>query len=286
MTWQMGKIVSCILFATVAFGCSPKQESVETGEAVFATVNDSRLTESGLRELVPSDFYDKLTPDHKKEIVNEWVNNELLYQEALRRKLDQDPAILKIIENTRRTLLINELIERTSAELKAPGDDELRKYYESHKQYFVIQDKEYRIRYASFDSHKDADDFWRQVKSKTGFSELAKERSKDASAATGGDLGVVDQEMVAPEIWQAVDRTVRKYGLVKISDPFKVDEGWGCIIVDEAYEPGSAKSFEGVRDRVLEMYMTEGREKARTEFLRKLGSDAKITYSSESEGGK
>ncbi len=285
MIRRVNVVMVGLMSMMVVFGCSRQDDADVSGERVFVKVNDRQLTESGLRELVPSGFYDALTPEQKREIVNEWVNTELLYQEAIDRKLDQDPDILKIIENTRRTLLVNELLERNAGELKPPADDVLKKYYEDHKQYFMLQEKEYRIRYASFDTRRDSDDFRREVKSRIGFSELAKEKSKDPSSENGGDLGVVTEDAVSPEVWKAIDATVRRYGLVKVSDPFQVSEGWACLIVDEAYEPGSVKPFESVKDRVLDMYMTESRETARAEFLRKLSADAKITYENDSEGG-
>jgi hypothetical protein len=255
-------------------------------EKVFVTVNEARLTETGLKNLVPSDFYNQLTPDHKKEIINEWVNSELLYQEALRKKLDADPEIRTIIENTRRTLLINELLERKLGEIEIPDTATLRQYYEDHKRNFVLQEREYHVRFAAFDTEQDAKDFWQQVKKKGGFSELAMELAKNTSSRKGGDLGIVNQESVAAEVWQAIENTVRRYGLVKISDTFKVGNQWGCVIVDEIFEPGNAKPFDAVQDQVLEMYMTEKRDGAKIEFLKKLASDATITYSIDTKGGK
>lgn len=282
---HLGLGMSALIFLVIMAGCSKKQgqESIDPDEKVYASVNNSRLTESGLRALVPNDFYDKLTPEHKKEIVNEWVNRELLYQEALRMKLEGDPDIQRILESTKRTLLINELLERRLGDIKIPDDRELQKYYESHKRNFILQDPEYKVRYALLKSRKDADDFWRQVKSRSGFSELAKERSKDPSAQAGGDIGAVSEDSVDPNLWKAISNTVKKYGLVKISDPFQVSGGWACIIVDEVYESGSVKPFEAVREQVLEMYMADAREEARKELLKKLASGMKITYDMNSE---
>ncbi len=281
----IGLGVSVLMFLALAVGCSKKQEpeSDQPDEKVFATVNNSHLTESGLRALVPNDFYDKLSPQHRQEIINEWVNNELLYQEAVKMKLDGDPEIARILENTKHTLLVNELLERKLGDIKAPGDPELQKYYDGHKRNFILQDREYKVRYALFASRKDADAFWKQVKSKSGFSELAKQQSIDPSAQSGGDIGTVSEDAVDPGLWQAIGNTVRKYGKVKISDPFQVSEGWACVIVDEVFEPGNAKPFAAVREQVLEMYMTDKRDEAKKDLLKKLTSGARITYDTKSE---
>ncbi len=275
--------VLCIAALVVLASCSGDsgKKADSGGEKVYASVNDARLTETGLRALVPSDFYSTLTPEHKKEIVQEWINNELLYQEAIRQKIDGDPEIARIIENSTRTLVSNELLERNLNSVKAPDDKQLQAFFEAHKKNFILPDREYKIRFASFENRRDAEDFWRKVKSRSGFSELAADMSKDPSARQGGDLGSVSEEMVEPEVWTAIAETVKKFGLVKISDPFKIASGYACVIVDEMYEAGSVKSFESVRDQVRDMYMVEKREEARKELIKKLTSSAKVTLSFE-----
>ena len=86
--------------------------------------------------------------------------------------------------------------------------------------------------------------------------------------------------MIEPAIWNAVENTYNKLGLVKISDPFSVMDGWSCLIVDEVYEKDTVKPFEIVRDQVLDMYLVEKREEARTAFVDELGMKAKIKYES------
>ena len=216
-------IVACAVLAACSGNSDKGSDS--GGEKVYASVNDVKLTETGLRALVPGDFYNTLTPEHKKEIIREWINNELLYQEAIRQKIDSDPEIIRIIENSKRTLVSNELLERNLNSVSAPDDKQLQAFFESHKKNFILPDREYKIRFASFENRRDAEDFWRKVKSKGGFSELAADMSKDPSAGKGGDLGSVSEDMVEPEVWNAIGDTVKKYGLVKISDPFKLASG-------------------------------------------------------------
>jgi hypothetical protein len=69
-----------------------------------------------------------------------------------------------------------------------------------------------------------------------------------------------------------------KAGLRKISDPFMVIDGWGCVIVDEVYDPGTIKPFEYVRDLVADMYMTEKREEAKEALISRLTAQADIEY--------
>ena len=123
-------------------------------ERIFATVNDEQLTESGLKAVVPGEIFENFSAEHKKEIVKEWVNNELIYQEALKRDIDSDPDISRILANSKRNLLCNELLERIYSNLPVPAEDELREYYDKHNNYFILHDNEFKIRYALFDNRK------------------------------------------------------------------------------------------------------------------------------------
>jgi len=277
--FQKKRSVSVVIVLLLALGsCFRSKETSETGERIYASVNGANLTESEFRALVPPEFFDRITPVHKKEIVREWVNNEMLYQEALRLNIDKEPEIARILKKSRRDLLSAEILERKMADVQVPGDDELKRYYDEHSDYFILPSDEYKVRFALFDNMKDAKDFYDQVKRGASFSDLAIKESKDPTAQTGGILGTVNEELVEPAIWEAVVSTFERLGLTKISSPFSVIDGFGIVIVDEVYERGTLKPFESVRDHVLDYYMIEKREEAKQSLLLQLMKQAKIEY--------
>jgi len=271
-------ILVSVFLPVIVAGCFSSKDSDMKDERIFATVNEEYLTESGLKAIIPGEIFENFSDEHKKEIVKEWVNNELIYQEAIRRDIDKDPDISRILVNSKRNLLCNELLERIYSNLPVPEDEELEMYYDKHKNYFILHDNEFKIRYALFDNRKDAQDFYRAVKKGGSFSDLAKEGSKDPSFQVGGDIGIINEEIVEPEIWSAIENTYIKLGLIKISDPFSVIDGWACLIVDEVYKKGTVKPFKAVREQVNDMYTIEKREEARSAFVQELASSAKIKY--------
>ena len=269
--------VACCIAGILMPGCSDSGRTADSGP-VYVVVNDDSLTEQELLDLFPKDVFDKLSLENKKAIVRDWVETELLYQEAKKRGIDHDPSIQRLIMSTEKTLLSNEILEQEYARIPAPDDDMLRTYYEENGDYFILQDTAYSIRYAQFDSRDEARNFWREIKDGTTFSDLAVDRSLHQSSQKGGVLGIVTQDMVEPAVWSAIEKTVDRLGLVKISDPFEVSEGWACIIVDEIYEAGSIQPFESVREKVQDMYVLEQREKVRRDFIHKLSVNSRIEY--------
>ena len=267
-----------ILLTIIFLGCFGSKDKDVIDEQIYATVNGIHLTESELRAIVPRDFYDRLTIDHKRQIIEEWVDKEILYQEAQQIEIDKDPEMKRLLLNSKRNLLSNELLERELSKIKMPDESELKKYYEDNNEYFELQANEYKVRYALFDNKKDATDFYSKVKRNQSFSELAEEFSKHPSSNAGGDLGVINEESVEPPIWENILSTMTKYGIRKISDPFNVIDGWGCVIVDEELKAASIKPFDYVRDLVLDMYIAEKSDEARDNLIKKLKVKADIRY--------
>ena len=267
-----------IIGITVLYGCSQSEKKSDSTERVYASVEGSDLTESVMQSLVPAEFYDKLTPTHRKEIISQWVDNELLYQEALRLGINKEPKIERILEKSKRNLLGAEMLERYLATIDPPEDAELKSYYEENSDLFILQSDEYSVRFALFDTMNDARGFYNRVKLGASFSDLAKEESTDPSARTGGALGAINEQSVESAVWEEIINTYERLGLRKISNPFSVIDGFSIVIVDEVYEMGTLKPFELVHDQVLDFFMMEKRNEAKRSLIKKLTVKSKIQY--------
>ena len=272
--------VSVFFMGVLLSGCFFSRDGKKTKDQAYVTVNSSVLTESVFKSLVPDEIYDRLGEEQKKEIVKDWVNNELLYQEALRRDIDKNPYVVRILENTRQNLLRNELLESVYVTIKSPDDKVLKDFYAERKDYFILVNDEYKIRFAMFETEDDVKDFWKKVKDGDPFTRLAQETSKIPDFQIGGETGLISREMVEPAIWEEIIKTINELGLVKISEPFAVVDGWMCLIIDEVYKQGSVLPFEAVHDQVLDMYLMEKRQEARDAFLEELQKKASIKYGS------
>ena len=261
-------------------GCFFSKDGSKSKDQAFVTVNSAVLTESVFKSLVPDEVYGRLGDEQKKEIVKDWVNNELLYQEALRRDIDKDPYVMRILENTRQNLLRNELLEKVYVKIQSPDEKALKDFYGERKDYFILVNDEYKVRFALFETENDAKEFWKKVKGGEPFTRLAQETSKTLDFQIGGETGIVSRDMVEPAVSEEVIRTINELGLVKISEPFAVVDGWMCLIIDEVYKQGTVLPFDAVHDQVLDMYMVEKRQEARDAYLEDLRKKASIKYGS------
>jgi len=274
--WLSGFFSAALIL--IGIGCFSSDKGPNTSERIYATVDGTQLTESELQSLVPAGFYSNLTPELKKSLIQDWVSEQVLFLEARKRGIDNEPDIARILLNSKRDLLVNELLERELANLGQPIESLLREYYNNHTEDFILSDDQYLARYAFFDTMNDARDFYNEVKRGTSFSELAMTTSKDPSALDGGNLGVINEGSVEPNMWEAVVSTYTKLGAGKISNPFSVIDGFGIVIIDEKYDRGTIKTFNLVREQVIDMYLTEQRETLRNSLIDKLSAQHDVEY--------
>lgn len=138
---------------------------------------------------------------------------------------------------------------------------------------------EYRAAHILVDDKAKIDEIAAELKSGKEFSELAKEFSKDSSAANGGDLGYFLKEMMVEPFGDAVEALeVGEY-----SDPVKTDFGWHVIKLNEKRKK-EIPSFDKVKTR-LEAEMAQ---KLVTEHIEKLkdAADVKVYHEDEEESDK
>jgi parvulin-like peptidyl-prolyl isomerase len=174
-----------VVVAAAAFlaGCGksksgPAAGPVLTGPAL-ASVNGDKLTGQELDSLSPEGF--QLTRENLPKILDKWVSNTLMYQEAQRRGIDKEPQVQAHLKRLERDYLVNELLDRLTSSIKV-GQDQLMQYFNQHKEEFSYEVKIMRIVMA--DSMQ-AEQTAAELKAGADFQKLAKERSQDAMLEAG-----------------------------------------------------------------------------------------------------
>ena len=215
-------------------------------DAVLAKVNGVRLTREDLRAEIPPDYYSSVTPDQKRDFVEQWINSEVLYQEALRRGLQRQPETKKRIRSSEKNILISELIQQELSARTRVTPEEARTYYQSHPEEFTRQQDEMRASQILVPTLEEANSIRRQIEEGADFSRLARERSDDPSSIEGGDLGYFTREDLLSEISKAVFAAAPGV-LLK---PIKTEFGYHVLLVTDLQKKGTVVLFEHVQDEI------------------------------------
>lgn len=247
-------VVLCMMVAVYGcdklkdMGLSPKpvstdqalvQETPVVRGTVVARVNNLAITLEELEQEIEA--YNSLVPEDRPEarittreqkityLKDQMVRALLLYQAALDRRLDTNEEVARILERTKRELLVMELLRQETEKIDV-SSEEIEEYYEMYKN-TVKPPEERKIREIVVASEQEAKDILIQLLQGADFSTLARERSRAQSARDGGDLGFLKPGEKSPEFDKVAFSDALEEG--QVSSIFRGPEGYYLIKVEE-----------------------------------------------------
>jgi parvulin-like peptidyl-prolyl isomerase len=221
---------------------------------VVARVGDAELTAIELSDRLSPGLDAELAAVERAQVIEEWVRQELLYQEALARQLDQQARLKMLLEQARRDLLVAALLDAEFAgDELAFAEADVRRYYDAHQDQFMRPQPEIKARHILLSSQRDANARRQALQRGESFAELAREHSLDADTRyQGGDLGYFS-EADEPALWAAS----REMEPNRVSKPVRTEYGYHLIQVLERWEAGTVRAIEQVRSQIVEALVRE-----------------------------
>ncbi len=216
--------------------------------------------------------------EFKQEVVDELVNESLLYQEALRQGIDQDPKIRKMMVNT--------LLKRDvygTLDPKEITEDELRAYFEEHKEDFVVpekvQIKRILIKVSDVvgkeEARGQAEELRAQIEENPKqFKVLAQEHSQGPYARRGGDLGFVGVKG-KPGVDQEIIDTAFEMEKGDISEVLETDGGFSVLYIPNKRDRVE-RTFEQMRGSVLRKVKSDRYNQLYDSYVGNLKTDADV----------
>ncbi|MBU0601874.1 MAG: EpsD family peptidyl-prolyl cis-trans isomerase [Gammaproteobacteria bacterium] len=128
-----------ILAAAVLAACGGGDSGdKKTATQVAAKVNGGEVSVHQINQVMQRT--NVTSPEQAKtasrQVLERLIDQELLVQQALDKKLDRDPRTLQAIEAARREVLSRAYLEQVSAAASKPTESEIKAYYEAHPELF------------------------------------------------------------------------------------------------------------------------------------------------------
>jgi len=232
------------VFALVA--CSPPTDKkADKGDVVAKVAGQTITTKDIERELstLPEfarDFFKG--QEGMTRLVDELVKKELLYAEAKKKGLDKDPAFVKEFEEVKKNALIKRLLDKelqkTSPQI---SDQEVKDYYDSHKEDFVMP-ASVRLSRIVVKTEADAKKVYERLQKGETFNKVAAEMSIDSkSAKSGGDIGYMKKGEMNAELEKVVFRLKKN----QVSMPLSLKDGIHILVATDI--KGTQIPFEKIK---------------------------------------
>ncbi|NQT95409.1 MAG: peptidylprolyl isomerase [Candidatus Omnitrophica bacterium] len=265
----MRLLITIILILSLSgvTGCAKRAK-----EDVAAVVNGKEITVSMVEEKIEKlpPQYQTFAAQHRKEIVNEMVIEQLIYEEAKKRKLQKEGDVKDLIEEATRKVLISKVIEDEAKKGIPVSDDDVKTYYEQNRERYVVPEmvRASHILNSTEEEAKRAKD---ELDAGIDFAEVARKYSKDLTKERGGDLGYFKKGQMIPEF----EKVAFSLEINQISDVVKTRFGYHIIKVDDR-KPATYRDFEEVKENIRTQLTRNSQREAFDEFTSKLKKSAYI----------
>ena len=249
-----------------------------------ARVGNTYLTQERLGGMVESAAtgQDSLRSRAREQIIQQWITNQLLYQEAQQRGLATEPDVNQLLEDNRRSVLVSALVSRLlkSAEPIDPSEQEIQEYYDRHQDRLRLHEPYLRVRYlrtSSLDSAYLAHRALRQAlygsNADSVWNDLVVEFAlwpEEALALSGNFYPASKLFADNPVLREQVE------GLDdgEISRVIPQDKTYHVVQLVKRFPPGTKPRLEWIRDRMRERLIIELRKQIYARQVERLRSEA------------
>lgn len=259
-----------IVLAVVGCGERERTTLTERRSGEVARVGEAFLTREYLENLLPQDEHLPLTDEEKRQFVERWINTELLYQEAVRRGLGDDPRVRLRLEEFEREYLADHLVYLELRERTQVTEQEIEAFFSEHRDEYLY---EYRVSHILVNTIEEAEKV-KKMLDKRSFSWVANHHSIDPVAKRGGDLGYLTKGNMIPEF----ENVIFSIKPGEVSDIVRSDFGYHIIKLVGVREALVTVSLDEVRQNIMNKLVIEKRKNAYREFLDSLRTEMGVEY--------
>ena len=183
---------------------------------------------------------------NRQLVVNELINRELLYQDAVKKKLDKDPEVAFALEQLRMNTMIQANVGKVASGADVT-DAKLKKEYD--EKIATADISEYKARHILLKTEADANAVIKELNNGAVFSDVAKAKSTGPTGPEGGDLGWFKAGQMVPPFSQALAKM--KKGTYS-KQPVQTQFGWHVILLEDTRKATPPK-FEDVKPQLVNM---------------------------------
>jgi len=273
----MKKLFLLVLIFAIVFvsGCKGKKEenSVVEVKGKYYTLADI-AKDFGTSEQQLSSY----PKDQLKQIVEWWVDNELIYREALKEKLNNDPAVKRAIKN----IMVNNYVSKVFQSKAGVTEQDIRKYYEGHKKDY---NTELRIAHITLKNLQEAGSVMGMLKSGKSFSSLARKFSLDSTTARSGGIiaGWIRRgDYAALPQFEDAAYSLKKIG--EISGIVQTPMGYEILKLIGRRKATSPSTYEQLKKSIYNRLMQERQKAVIDSLVKSLKDQYKVKIFVEGEG--
>jgi hypothetical protein len=239
----------------------------ETGKTPVARLDNHTLSLEEIRARI--DTAREPSQAQVQQYIQRWLTDEILYREAIERGLDRSAEMNKKVDDVRRQLSINALLEQEvySSPVTKPSAKELQSYYEIHKQEFNLLTDVALINFALFPNRDAATEFRNAILKGMAWNVALTEKPK--SFIVHVDSAYYTQASLLPvELWRVAASAINH----DPSFPINTTQGYYVLTVWKFMKQGQTPDLAYIQNEIQNRIIIEKRRQSFEQFVQTLRS--------------
>jgi peptidyl-prolyl cis-trans isomerase C len=220
-----------------------------------------------------------------QQYIQRWLTEESLYREAVEQGLDRTEEMNQKVEDVRRQLSINALLEKEVYSEKTSdfSQQDIRQYYDAHIKEFNLMQDVALVSYALLKNRDAATEFRNLVLKGTPWSSAVEQ--KVSSVLTVVDSSYQTQStLLPPELWRVAANAINR----ELSFPINTNNGYYVLVVWKIFKQGQTADIPLVEQEIRGRLTVERRQKLFDHFIESLRAkhEIEVFINTASDSGK
>ncbi|HWA14532.1 MAG TPA: peptidylprolyl isomerase [Burkholderiales bacterium] len=264
-------LLACITGAALLSAAGHAEDKQKNAAIVNGVpIPEARVEFVAKGQIAQSQGQQEDTPEFRDNVREILITREVLYQEAIKRKLDKNPDYVTQLDLAKQQIILGLLIDDLGRTLK-PSDADLRKEYDRVKaQTGGDAGKQYKARHILVKDEAEAKQVIADLAKGGDFAKLAQEKTQDpGSKDTGGELEWSEAEVYVEPFANAL-KSLKKGETTP--EPVQTPYGYHVIRLDDV-RTKAFPEFDAVKNQIAQSLAG----KVRDDYIADLRAKAKIT---------
>jgi peptidyl-prolyl cis-trans isomerase C len=268
-----------LFFLSLLFSGCQRTGEKGLGEKDLVRINDLSISMEEFHQMLekqPLEGKMKLLSEKETRdfLENYVIPREVLYQETKKRGLDKNKEILTKIEDAKRAILIEALLEEVLRGKVEVSEGEIQRYYKENQALFT-EPQEIKIRHIVVNSEPALKEVVTKLSKGENFEKLASTYNIGNFKEDGGNLGYIRRGQLAPPFaqFEEVAFSLRKRG--EVSEVVNTPYGYHIIRLEDM-RGTAVRPLNQVRERIRFFLQPKKRQDAYLEYVKEAKSKAKI----------
>ena len=261
--------------AFVPWACEKRTDRSE-----LVRINDVSITLEEFRELSERRSLEEkmrlLSEKGSRDFLENYVvAREVLYQEAKKKGYDQKKEIIEKVEDFKRAMAIDALLEEALRGKSEVTESDVQAYYKENQGRFT-EAREIKIRHIVVPSEAVLREVVAKLSRGENFETLASLYNIDRTRGDGGNLGFLRRGQLSPLFAQFEEAAFLLKNKGDISEVVRTPYGFHLIRLEDK-RGASVRPLDQVRDKIRAFLQTKKRQDSYLEYVKEAKSRATIT---------